>query len=85
MKILHPRSFTREHAAIIIVLSLIFLGLFSISRSSAQVEEGRHIPARMRSENMFGAFDYEAFLARIENGAIPDQSGPVRRSHPSIL
>jgi hypothetical protein len=82
MKILRPRSFTRGHAAIIIVLSLTFLGLFTIARSSAQEEEGRHIPARVRSENMFGAFDYEAFLARIENGDIPEQSGPVLEISP---
>jgi immune inhibitor InhA-like protein len=83
MKNIRPRSFTRGHAALIIVLSLTFLGLFSISRSSAQQEvEGRHVPARMRSEAQFGAFDYEAFLVRERNGDIQDQNGPVEGDSP---
>src|SRR5262245_11173650 len=82
MKNLRLRSFTRGHSALIIVLSLAFLGLFFISRSSAQEEEGRHVPARMRSEAQFGAFDYEAFLERERNGDIPDQSGPVEEISP---
>jgi hypothetical protein len=80
------RSFTRGHAALIFVLSLAFLGLFCISRSSAQEEEeeedDQHVPARMRSENIFGAFDYDDFLARIANGEIPDQSGPAEEISP---
>jgi hypothetical protein len=80
MKNFRPRSFTRGHAALIIVLSLTFLGLFSIYRISAQ--EGRHVPARMRSEALFGAFDYEAFLVREANGDILDQSGPVLEISP---
>src|SRR5262245_38464600 len=82
MKNIRPRSFTRGHAALIIVLSLTFLGLFSIYRISAQEEEGRHVPARMRSEALFGEFDYEAFLAREANGDIEDQSGPVEGESP---
>src|SRR5499426_2018449 len=82
MKKLRPRSFTRGHAALVIVLSLTFLGLFSIYRISAQEEEGRHVPARMRSEALFGEFDYEAFLAREANGDIEDQSGPVEGESP---
>ena len=69
MKNLRSSSFTLGHAALIFVLSLAFLGLFSISRSSAQEDEdddeGGHVPARMRSENIFGAFDYDDFLKRI--------------------
>jgi hypothetical protein len=82
MKNIRPRSFTRGHAALVIVLSLTFLGLFSIYRISAEEEEGRHVPARMRSEGLFGAFDYEAFLAREANGDIPDTSGPVEEVSP---
>src|SRR5262245_3727575 len=95
MKNFRPRSFTRGHAALVIVLSLTFLVLFSISRISAQqdpppqdpppppVEEGRHVPARMRSEAIFGEFDYEAFLERIRNGDInEDQSGDVEGDSP---
>src|SRR6266508_4896506 len=68
MKNFRPRSFTLGHAALIIVLSLAFLGLFSISRSSAQQEEPKVTPARMRSEEFHGPFDYEAFL-ELENNA----------------
>jgi hypothetical protein len=75
MKKLRPRSFTRGHAALIIVLSLTFLGLFSISRSSAQ-HEG-YSPARMRSEALLGPFDYEVFLARIANGEFSFDGGDV--------
>src|SRR5499426_2391157 len=82
MKKLRPRSFTRGHAALVIVLSLTFLGLFSIYRISAQEGEGRHVPARVRSEAQFGAFDYEAFLVREANGDIPDPSGPVLEISP---
>ncbi len=83
MKNFLPRSFTRGHAALMFVLSLAFLGLFSISRSSAQEDPERHIlPARMRSEALFGPFDYEAFLRRIENGEFPDQSGDVPEISP---
>src|SRR5262245_57604247 len=78
MKKLRPRSFTRGHAALIIVLSLAFLGLFSISRSSAQDGEVRKIaPARMRSEHLYGPFDYDAFLEREKAGLIPFQGGDV--------
>jgi hypothetical protein len=78
MKKFRPRSFTRGHAALIFVLFLAFLGLFSISRSSAQQEPDRKLaPARMRSEQFFGPFDYDAFLERVKRGEIPDQSGEV--------
>ena len=78
MKNFRPRSFTRGHAALIIVLSLAFLGLFSIFRSSAQEPPHKgYVPARMRSEGLFGPFDYEEFLRKIENGEIRDQSGDV--------
>ncbi len=84
MKNLRSGAFTLGHTTLIIVLSLAFLGLFSIFRSSAQQgqEADRHVPARMRSENFFGAFDYEAFLKRIENGEIEDQRGPVEGVSP---
>src|SRR5262247_3415238 len=76
MKKLRPRSFTRGHAALIIFLSLAFLGLFSISRSSAQ-DERKLAPARMRSEHLYGPFDYDAFLEREKAGLIPFQGGDV--------
>src|SRR5262247_3498738 len=76
MKKLRPRSFTRGHAALIIFLSLAFLGLFSISRSSAQ-DERKLAPAAIRSEHLFGPFDYDAFLEREKAGLIPDQKGVV--------
>src|SRR5262245_16265683 len=34
-------------------------------------------PQRVRSERIFGPFDYDAFLLKEKNGEIPDQSGPV--------
>jgi immune inhibitor InhA-like protein len=86
MKYFGPRSFTRGRAALIIVLSLTFLGLLSISRSSAQqgpVTHEGYTPARMRSEALFGPFDYEAFLKRIDDGEFPDQGGPVVGESPN--
>jgi hypothetical protein len=78
MKYLGPRSLTRGHAALIMVLSLTFLGLFSISRSTAQQEmHPDYTPARMRSEALFGPFDYEAYLVRVNNGEFPFQGGDV--------
>src|SRR5215475_12991155 len=79
MKNFRPRSFTRGHAALIIVLSLAFLGLFSISRNSAHAdnEADKSVPATMRSERIFGPFDYDVFLARIENGEFSFQGGDV--------
>src|SRR5215467_13203540 len=79
MKSFRPRSFTRWHAALIIVLSLAFLGLFSISRSSAEEEEenGKVSEARMASEQVFGPFDYDAFLEMEKNGLFPPQGGAV--------
>src|SRR5262245_4997343 len=83
MKNFRPRSFTRGHAALIIVLSLTFLGLFSISRISAQQEDpgpsvhDGYSPARVRSENLQGPFDYEAFLELEANGGVPPQDGEV--------
>jgi hypothetical protein len=79
MKKFRPRSFTRGHAALIIVLSLAFLGLFFISRSSAQQQEAdrKVAPATMRSEQMFGPFDYDVFLAREKAGEIPFQGSDV--------
>src|SRR5262249_55275024 len=79
MKNFRLRSFTLWHAALIFVLSLAFLGLFSISRSSAQQEDEdeQHREARMLSEQEFGAFDYDDFLARIANGEFPFDGGDV--------
>ncbi|MBO0857722.1 MAG: PxKF domain-containing protein [Chloracidobacterium sp.] len=81
MKNFRPRSFTRWHAAIIIALSLAFLGLFSISRSFARQDdnEGERgvSPARMMSEELFGPFDYDVFLERESNGEFPFQGGDV--------
>src|SRR5215510_5157658 len=81
MKNLRFRSFTLWHVVLMIVLSLAFLGLFSISRSSAQDDEDEDergiSPARMMSEELFGPFDYDAFLERINNGEIPSQDGDV--------
>ncbi|MBO0797247.1 MAG: hypothetical protein J2P31_00335, partial [Blastocatellia bacterium] len=81
MKNFLPSSFTRGHAALIFVLSLTFLCLFSISRSFAwqddDEEDGQHVPARMMSEQIFGAFDYDAFLEREKNGEFPFQGGDV--------
>src|SRR5215510_2996376 len=84
MKNFRPRSFTLGHAALIIVLSLALLGLFSVSRSFAQQDDDdeddneRGIsPARMLSEQLFGPFDYDAFLERVNNGEIPSQDGDV--------
>src|SRR5262245_842730 len=91
MKKLRPRSFTRGHAALIIVLSLTFLGLFSIYRISAQqqnedpgpsIHDG-YSPARVRSENLQGPFDYEVFLQRIKNGEFPFDGGEVDVVSPS--
>jgi hypothetical protein len=80
-----PRSFTRGHAALIIVLFLAFLGLFSISRSSAQVgeQERKEGPATVRSQQMFGPFDYDTFLAREKAGEILFQGGPVSVTSPN--
>src|SRR5215510_3934002 len=79
MKNFRPRSFTLWHAALIIVLSLAFLGLFSISRSSAQEEEeeGKVSEARMGSEQVFGPFDYDEFLEREKRGEFTPQGGVV--------
>jgi hypothetical protein len=79
MKNFRPRSFTLWHAALIIVLSLAFLGLFSISRSSAQEEEenAKVSEARMGSEQVFGPFDYDEFLERDKRGEFPPQGGVV--------
>jgi hypothetical protein len=83
MKKFRPHSFTRGHAALIIVLSLAFLGLFSIFRISAQEDPERHfLPTTMRSEALFGPFDFETFLKRIDNGEFPDQSGDVPEISP---
>ncbi len=83
MKKFRPRSFTIGRASLIIVLSLAFLGLFSISRSSAQQESGeideagKFVPSRMRSERFFGPFDYDVFVEREKNGEFPCQCGDV--------
>src|SRR5262245_36648766 len=86
MKNFRTRSFTLGHAALIIVVSLAFLGLFSISRSSAQEDEDEDAqkvtPARARSEQLYGPFDYDEFLAREKRGEFPDQSGPVEEISP---
>ena len=75
MKNFCPRSFTRGHAALIIVLSLSFLGLFSISRSSAQEEPRKGAPVTVRSQDLFGPFDFDAFLEMEKS--LPSQSGEV--------
>ena len=87
MKKFRPRSFTRGHAALIIVLSLAFLGLFSISRSSAQQEVSEPTthgdsPTKVRSENFQGEFNFEEFLLREINNEIPFQGGPVDEVSP---
>src|SRR5688572_7762102 len=91
MKYFGPRSFTRGRAALIIVLSLTFLGLFSISRSSAQQPQedpgpsvhAGYSPQRVRSENAQGPFDYAVFLERIANGEFPFDGGLVERDSPA--
>src|SRR5215813_13217313 len=86
MKILRFRSFTRWHVVLMIVLSMAFLGLFSISRSSAQDDEdedGQKVnPARALSEELFGPFDYDLFLERESNGEFPFQGGDVPEISP---
>src|SRR5215470_763087 len=88
MKNFRPRSFTRWHAAFIIVLSLTFLALFSISRSSAKQDDEDedlhpgYSPARMLSEDLFGPFDYDAFLEKEKNGLILSQDGEVEGISP---
>lgn len=76
MKNFRPRSLTLLHAALIMVSTLTFLGLFSMSRSSAQVHDG-YVPARVRSEALFGPFDYDAYLERERNGEFPFDGGDV--------
>ena len=66
MKNLRSRSFTRGHAALIIVLSLAFLGLFSISRSSAQEEEENGtapFPTPLLTQNPQGSLIYNSSAA----------------------
>jgi hypothetical protein len=78
MKKPRSSSFTRGHAALIIILSLAFLSLFFISRSSAQQEEEpKAAPVRVRSDQLSGPFDYDAFLEREKNGEFPFQGGDV--------
>jgi len=66
-----------------LLLSLAFLGLFSISRSSARQdddedEDGQKVTqARSLSEELFGPFDYDAFLEREKRGDFPFQGGVV--------
>ncbi len=44
----------------------------------ASLSELRKIqPQRVRSEALFGPFDYNDFLSREKNGEFPDQDGPV--------
>jgi hypothetical protein len=78
MKNFRLSSLNRGHAALIVVLSLAFLGLLSISRSSAkQEEEPKAAPTRVRSDQLSRAFDYDAFLEREKNGEFPFQGGDV--------
>ncbi|MBO0724946.1 MAG: exo-alpha-sialidase, partial [Blastocatellia bacterium] len=82
MKNFRPRSFTRWHAAIIVVMFLAFVSMFSISRISARQDdeenEGAKVaPTRMLSEQIFGPFDYDAFLEREKAGEFPFQGGAV--------
>src|SRR5262245_44363991 len=83
MKNFRPRSFTRGHAALIIVLSLAFLGLFSISKSSAQDPDRKESAATTRSQQQFGPFDYDAFLEREKRGEIARQDGDVEVISPN--
>src|SRR5215831_7783747 len=83
MKSFRPRSFTLGHAALIMVLSLAFLGLFFIPRGLAHQDDdedeggGKSGPAKMMSEQIFGPFDYDAFLEMEKNGLFPPQGGVV--------
>ena len=78
MKRLRHRSFTRGRAALIIALCLAFLGVFSISRSSAQQDpERKEGAATTRSQQAFGPFDYDAFLEREKRGEFPFAGGDV--------
>jgi hypothetical protein len=66
MKNIRSRSFTRGHAALIIVLALAFLGLFSISRSSAQEEEengAAPFPTPLLTLNPQGSLIYNSSAA----------------------
>jgi hypothetical protein len=53
------------------------MALFFGSRSSAQEDFPKVVPARMRSEQIFGPFDYDLFLEREKNGEFPFQGGDV--------
>lgn len=78
MKNRPPSSLLKRGLLILVAASLMFLALFSELRSSAQEEPERKMaPARMRSEQLFGAFDYDTFLEREKNGEFPFNGGDV--------
>src|SRR5215813_15108250 len=87
MKSFRPRSFTLGYAVLIIILFLAFLGLFSIPRGLAHQDDGEEEggkvgPTRLASEQIFGPFDYDEFLAREKRGEFPPQGGPVEEISP---
>src|SRR5262249_28707752 len=87
MKSFRPRSFTLGYAVLIIILFLPFLGLFSIPRGLAHQDDGEEEggkvgPTRLASEQIFGPFDYDEFLAREKRGEFPPQGGPVEEISP---
>src|SRR5215813_934262 len=87
MKSFRPRSFTLGYAVLIIILFLAFLGLFSIPRGLAHQDDGEEEggkvgPTRLASEQIFGPFDYDEFLAREKRREFPPQGGPVEEISP---
>src|SRR5687768_11056784 len=81
-----PGSMIKRGLLILLAASLMFLALFSGYRSSAQEPaqepERKMAPARMRSEQLFGPFDYDAFLEREKNGEFPFTGGDVPLTSP---
>ena len=82
MENLRPRpSMTRNRFLLVILLSVAFMVLFYGARSFAQDDDEdeapKVAPARMRSEQIFGPFDYDSFLEREKNGEFPFQGGEV--------
>ncbi|MGE0103128.1 MAG: beta strand repeat-containing protein [Blastocatellales bacterium] len=73
------RSTSQRYGLIMLLVTAIlgFIGLVSISRISAQDDTRKMVPARMRSEDIFGPFDYDSFLEREKNGEFPFQGGDV--------
>jgi hypothetical protein len=78
MSNLVPRSsIVRGILVLMLVCYLAFLALFFGFSSSAQEAERKVAPATMRSEQMFGPFDYNLFLDREKNGEFPFAGGDV--------